>query len=66
MTTTETTTETTPPLHHFIVYAPDKTEPLTLGKRLHVRDQHVKNVKALINDGVISELFVNVVVNFIL
>jgi hypothetical protein len=48
------TTETAPTLHHFLVYAPDKTEEGTFEKRLTVRSKHLENVGVLIGNGVIK------------
>jgi hypothetical protein len=50
-----TTTETAPTFHHFVVYAPDKTEAGTFEKRLAVRSKHLENVQVLIGNGTISE-----------
>ncbi|KAI0315627.1 hypothetical protein OF83DRAFT_1061785 [Amylostereum chailletii] len=42
-----------PVKHKFIVYAPDKTEPGTLERRLSIRPTHIDNVKQLNKDGLI-------------
>jgi hypothetical protein len=52
MATTETAT--TPALHNFVVYAPDKSEEGTFEQRLAVRTKHLENVGVLIGKGVIS------------
>lgn len=42
----------TAPLHSFMVYAPDY--PDAVERRLTVREQHLKGIKALQESGVIS------------
>ncbi|KAJ3517643.1 hypothetical protein NLJ89_g373 [Agrocybe chaxingu] len=43
----------TPVKHHFLVYAPDKTEPGTLERRLSVRESHLAVAKENIASGFI-------------
>jgi hypothetical protein len=47
---------TSPTLHKFIVWAPDKTEEGTLQRRLSVRPKHVEDGRDKIESGFISNL----------
>jgi hypothetical protein len=42
-------------LHHFIVYAPDKTEPGTFEKRMSILAKHLETAKTHIESGLISK-----------
>lgn len=43
--------------HHFAVWAPDYTDPDCLKRRLAVRPNHATNIKTLIENGILSQLF---------
>lgn len=45
-----------PTTHHFIVYAPDKTEEGTYERRLSVRAIHLEAAKKNIENGLIRKL----------
>ncbi|KAJ7815279.1 hypothetical protein B0H14DRAFT_2848092 [Mycena olivaceomarginata] len=46
-------TSTSPTLHKFFVYAPDKTDPEAFARRLSVRSKHLEGAKKPIVDGFI-------------
>lgn len=49
------TTASTPVRHRFFVYAPDKTEPGTLERRLSVREKHLVGAKVNHESGLIRK-----------
>jgi len=50
-----------PTNHHFMVYAPDNTDPGALNRRLSTLDKHIEGVEALTAEGVLSVYCHNVV-----
>ncbi|KAF9785785.1 hypothetical protein BJ322DRAFT_1004377 [Thelephora terrestris] len=40
--------------HHFMVYAPDSTEPGTLQRRLALRPEHLERINTLRTSGVLK------------
>ncbi|KAJ7322958.1 hypothetical protein DFH08DRAFT_888392 [Mycena albidolilacea] len=46
-------TSTSPTLHKFFVYAPDKTDPDAFARRLSVRSKHLEDAKKPTADGFI-------------
>ena len=47
--------------HHFMVYAPDHTDPGAFERRMSVRPKHIEGVEALTATGIMSVYCHNVV-----